>query len=99
MQTFSYAGLFVEKHDIETPGGQRQPGRTLAQEKACQSPQRPEPRVVQEQSPPPAFRSGEQPPSGTLTWQEEEEIPEQEALNGEFQIFYLHRHTVLCAIQ
>lgn len=69
---------------------QRQPGSVPPQEKACQGPQRPEPGVLQEQSPPPtAFRPGEHPPPGTHTRQEEEETPEQETHNGEFKIFNL----------
>lgn len=68
---------------------QRQPGRAPAQEKACQGPQRPEPGTIQEQSPPPALRSGEQPSSGAHTRQEEEETPEQETLYGELKMFYL----------
>lgn len=75
----------TEEHEPEAPGVQRQPGGAPAQEKAWQSPQRPEPGALQEQSlPSPVLRPGEQPPSGTHTWQEEEEAPEQEIHNGEF---------------
>lgn len=82
--------LLAEEHDSEAPGVQRRWGWAPAQEKACEGPQRPEPGALQEQSPlPPAFRPGEQPPSGTLTRQEEEEAPEQETLNGEWCFTWL----------
>lgn len=67
---------------------QRQPGRALAQEEACQGPQWPQPGTVQRQPqppPPPAFRPGEQPSSGTHTRQEEEETPQQETLCGKLK--------------
>lgn len=80
----------VEEYDSEAPGVQGRWGWAPAQEKACEGPQRPEPGALQEQSPlPPAFGPGEQPPPGTLAWQEEEEAPEQETLDGEFKMLHL----------
>lgn len=84
----------LEEHDIETPGVQRQPGRVPEQEKARQGSQRPDPGTIQEQPPPPALGSGEQPSPGTHTRQEEEETPQQEALYGEFNMLDLY-HTWL----
>lgn len=79
--------LLIEELDPEATWLQWEPGRASPQEEACQSAQRPESGELQEQSPPPVVRPGEQSPPGAQTRQEEEETPEQEALSGEFEIF------------
>lgn len=77
---------------------QSQPGRAPAQEEDFPGPQRAEPGCLQQQSPPPAFRPGKQPSSGTQTRQKEEETPEQETLLGEFKchiFIFCYCHVVL----